>query len=102
MVSGGENEHLTGDLKSSAGDVVAPGLAVEIDKLGGIHVAVFRLAKGAVGENEGLFLSVPGGREIELYILPGGVQYDGTVRAAVVQDSGQPAYGLGLEPSSFD
>ncbi|WP_165247357.1 hypothetical protein [Paludisphaera soli] len=99
---GGENERLTGDLKSEAGEVLAPGVTAEIDKLGGIHVVVFHLAERVVEADQGLRFSVRGGREIELYVPDGGVWADGTVRAAVVNDTGQPAYGLGLEPFSAD
>ena len=91
------HERLAGDLKSAAGDLVAPGVAVELDKMGAIHVAVFRAARSAVEPHETLALHVPGGRTIELAILPEGFQPDGTVRAAVISDSGQAGYGLGLE-----
>ncbi|MDG3002437.1 hypothetical protein [Paludisphaera mucosa] len=95
-------ERLTGDLKSVEGDVVVPALAVELDKLGAIHVAAFRAPRSKIEPHETLILDVPPGRTIDLAILPEGFQPDGTVRAAVVSDSGQPGYGLGLEPVEDD
>jgi len=95
-------ERLTGELRTTEDEPVAEQVAVELDGMGGIHVAVFRLPRGAVGENQGLRLRVAGGRTIDLFILDGGIQGDGTVRAAVVTDSGHPGYGLGLEPSTSD
>ena len=93
-------ERLTGDLKNAAGEVVAPGIDVEIDSLGEIHVAVFRVAKSLVGENAALVFEARGGRTIELFVLADGFQPDGTVRAAVIKDGGRRGYGLGLEPST--
>ncbi|OJW05537.1 MAG: hypothetical protein BGO49_02120 [Planctomycetales bacterium 71-10] len=95
----GENERLTGDLKDVVGEVIAPGLAVELDAMGAVHVAVFRLARDVIGDRESLTLEVPGGRAIDLFVLRDSYQPDGTIRAAVVNDSGRPGYGLGLEPS---
>lgn len=89
-------EQLTGDLKNAAGEVVAPGLAVEIDSLGEVHVAVFRVDRSLVGENVPLVLEVEGGRTIELFLLTNGYQEDGTARAAVVKDGGRRSLGLGL------
>lgn len=93
-------ERLTGDLKNAAGEIVAPGIDVEIDSLGEVHVAVFRVDRAVVGENVPLVLEVEGGRSIELFLLTNGYQEDGTARAAVVKDDGQKRHGLGLEPST--
>ena len=93
-------ERLTGDLKNAAGEVVARGIDVELDSLGAVHVAVFRVDRSVVGENVPLVLEVEGGRSIELFLLTNGYQEDGTARAAVVKDDGRRGYGLGLEPST--
>ncbi|WP_165069284.1 hypothetical protein [Paludisphaera rhizosphaerae] len=93
-------ERLTGDLKNAAGEVVAPRIAVELDTLGEIHVAVFQIARSLVKENEAVVLEVASGRVIELFLLRDSFQPDGSVRAAVVKDSGRRGYGLGLELST--
>lgn len=98
----GGNEQLTGDLKDVVGEVIAPGLAVELDAMGAVHIAVFRLARDLIGDRESLTLEIPGGRAIDLFVLRDSFHPDGTVHAAVVNDTGRPGYGLDLEPSDED
>ena len=93
----GVNERLTGDLKDVVGVVIAPGLSVELDAMGAVHVAIFRLPRARIGERESLTLEVAGGRTIELCLLSESFHPDGSVHAAVVSDSGRPGYSLGLE-----
>ncbi|WP_337174195.1 hypothetical protein [Paludisphaera sp.] len=92
-----ENERLTGDLKDAVGEVIAPGLAVELDAMGAVHVAIFRLPRARIGDRESLTLEATGGRTIDLCLLPDGFHPDGSVHAAVVADTGRPGYSLGLE-----
>jgi hypothetical protein len=94
----GEIERLTGDLKDVVGEVIAPGLEVELDMMGAVHIAIFRLPKDLVGDRESLSLEIPGGRTIDLFLLRNSFHADGAIHAAVVSDSGSPGYGLGLEP----
>jgi len=95
MVAAG-NEQVSGEVRDAEGTVIDPSAAVEIDRMGGVHVAILRLPKGTVAEDQALTLAVEGGRTIELFVLEGGVHPDGVVRAAVVKDTGRPLYGLGL------
>lgn len=89
-------ERLTGDLKDAVGEVIAEGLEVELDAMGAVHIAVFRLDREVVGDRESLTLEVPGGRSIDLFLLRDSFHLDGTVHAAVVDDTGKAGYGLGL------
>jgi hypothetical protein len=98
----GVNEKLTGELKDVVGEVIAPGLAVELDAMGAVHVAIFRLPRARIGDRESLTLEVPGGRTIELCLLPDSFHPDGSIHAAVVADSGRPGYSLGLERADDD
>lgn len=93
-----ESERLTGDLKDVVGEVIAPGLEVELDAMGAVHVAIFHLDRDRIGDRESLSLEVAGGRTIDLFLLRSSFHADGSVHAAVVSDSGRPGYGLGLEP----
>lgn len=93
----GGNEQLIGDLKDVVGEVIATGLEVELDTMGAVHVAIFRLDKEQIGDRESLSLEIPGGRTIDLFLLRNSFHADGAIHAAVVSDSGSPRYSLGLE-----
>lgn len=95
-------EQLTGDLKDVVGEVIATGIEVELDMMGAVHVAVFHLSQAIIGDRESLTLEVPGGRTLDLFLLRNSFHQDGSIHAAVVNDSGQPRYSLGLEPSGPD
>lgn len=91
-----DNEQLTGDLKDVVGEVIAPGLDVELDVQGGIHIAVFRLPRDQIGDRESLTLDIPGGRTLDLFLLRNSFHADGSIHAAVVNDTGHVGYSLGL------